>query len=177
MTVIARQLFILIGDGNSGKTMIQKLLIDKICDIPYDRLPVNRLFQIKHPEIKRKYQSISFANRSYQEKADVYGTVDEYFANHFEPADICFISSHLNVGHIADMIRSGRQRFYNVTGVFFSNSIALSQQANSDISLLDWDERLLLNNNLREGEWQINRELNAIADNIVFFIVNRTTIS
>lgn len=177
MTIKARQLYVFIGNDRTGKTTIQKLLIDKICGHTYDRLPTNVHFDIIHPEIKRKYQNISFGNRSYQEKIGDYGTVDEYFQNHFAPADISFISSHLDIGHITEMIRNGRQRFYNVTGIFFSNSIDTNQQANSDISLLDWDERLYIENAWTDDDWRMNRQLNAIADNIVFFIANRTSVS
>ena len=122
MTIKSRQLFILIGDDRTGKTTFQKLLIEKICGQTYERLPTNLRFDISHPEIKRKYQNISFGNRSYQEKIGEYGTVDEYFQNHFSQADISIISSHLDIGHITEMITNGRQRFYNVTGIFFSNS-------------------------------------------------------
>ncbi|HMG83852.1 MAG TPA: hypothetical protein VK559_12500 [Ferruginibacter sp.] len=177
MTIKSRQLFIFIGDDRTGKTTIQKLLIDKFCGHTYDRLPTNLRFDITHPEIKRKYQNISFGNRSYQEKISEYGTVDEYFQNHFSPADISFISSHLDIGHITEMIRNGRQRFYNVNAIFFSNSIAANGQANSDISLLDWDEKLVIENAWTDDEWKMNRQLNSIADNIVFFVANRTSVS
>lgn len=177
MTIKAKQLFILLGDDRTGKTTIQKLLIERLCGHGYDRLPVNLKFDITHPEIKRKYKDASFGNRSYQEKASEYGNVDEYFQNHFNPADISFISSHLNVGHIIEMIRNGKQRFYNVNAVFFSNSIVSNGQQNSDISILDWDERLIIDNVWTDNEWKMNKQLEAIADNIVFFVVNRTNIS
>ncbi|MFP5042920.1 hypothetical protein [Parasediminibacterium sp. JCM 36343] len=177
MTIKSKQLFILIGDDMTGKTTLQKLLIEKICGQTYDRLPTNLRFNITHPEIKRKYQNISFANRSYQEKIDEYGTVDEYFQNHFSPADISIISSHLDIGHITEMIRNGRQRLYNVTGIFFSNSIDSNQVVNSQISLLEWEERLVIENVTTEDERTINRQLNAIADNFVVFISNRTSVS
>jgi hypothetical protein len=177
MTIKSKELFILIGDDQTGKTTFQKLLIEKICRNTYDRLPTNLRFDILHPEIKRKYQTISFGNRSYQEKIGDYGTVDEYFLNHFNPADISIISSHLDIGHITEMIRNGKQRFYNVTGIFFSNSIDLNQVANSQISLLEWDERLVIENVTTEDERAIDRQLNAIADNFVVFISNRTSVS
>src|SRR5258708_36028743 len=116
MSIKSKQLFILIGNDRTGKTTIQRLLIEKLCGHTYDRLPTNLRFDIVHPEMKRKYRNISFGNRSYQEKISEYGTVDEYFINHFNPADISFISSHLDIGHITDMIRNGRQIFYNVAG-------------------------------------------------------------
>lgn len=177
MTIKSKQLFILLGDDMTGKTTLQKLLIEKVCGHIYDRLPTNLCFDIIHPEIKRKYQNISFGNRSYQEKIGDYGTVDDYFQNHFKPADISIISSHLHLEHIAEMIRNGRQRFYNVTGVFFNNSIILNQAINSEISLLDWNERLVIENPITGDERLMERQLNAIAENFVVFISNRTCIS
>lgn len=177
MTIKSKQLFILLGNDMTGKTTLQKLLIEKICGHTYDRLPTNLRFDISHPEIKRKYQNISFGNRSYQEKIGEYGTVDEYFQNHFNPADISIISSHLNLGHITEMIRNGKQRFYNVTGVFFDISINTNPAINSQIALLDWNERLVIENPITEDERRIDRQLNAIADNFVVFISNRTSIS
>jgi hypothetical protein len=177
MTIKSKQLFILIGDDRTGKTTLQKLLIEKICNQFYDRLPTNLRFNILHPEIKRKYENISFGNRSYQEKIGDYGMVDEYFKNHFNPADISIISSHLNIGQISEMIRNGKQRFYNVTGIFFSNSIEINQITNSQIALLDWDEKLVVENVITENQQFIDRQLNAIADNFVIFISNRAGVS
>lgn len=62
MTIKSKILFIFLGNDSSGKTTIQKLLIEKICGFTYERLPTNIRFDITHPEIKRKYQNISFAN-------------------------------------------------------------------------------------------------------------------
>jgi len=44
MTRRSNQLFIIIGNGNSGKTTLQKILIEKICGQVYDRLPTNLNF-------------------------------------------------------------------------------------------------------------------------------------
>lgn len=177
MTIKSKQLFIFIGDDNTGKTTLQKKLIEKICDEYYDRLPTNLKFTIKHPEIKRKYQTIFFGNRSYQEKKEDYITVDRFFDSQFKLADICIISSHLNICDIAQMIKNGKQRYYNVVGVFFSNSIDKNHKLNSQIALLNWDERTVIENEFRGSEIQINRQLLAIADSFVAFIVNRTAIS
>ena len=137
----------------------------------------NVSFDIVHSEIKRKYRDISFANRSYQEKIHDYGTVDEYFDNHFKPADISIISSHLNVGHITEMIKNGRQRFFNITGVFFSNSFDANLALNSQISVLDWNERLVIENVILEDKAQIDKQMCAITDNFIQFISKRTSIS
>jgi hypothetical protein len=177
MTIKSKTLFVLLGDDRTGKTTLQKLLIEKICLHSYDRLPVNLIFPIKHPEIKRKYLDISFGNRSYQEKSDEYGTVDEYFNNHFRDADIAFISSHLNPDHAEQIIQNGHARFFNVVGVFFSNSIHFNLLANSRISSLNWDERLIIDNPINENQNVISNQLNLIADNIVIFIANRASVS
>lgn len=177
MTIKSKQLYILLGNDRTGKTTLQKLLIDKICGHGYDRLPTNLLFTINHPEIKRKYKSISFANRSYQEKISDYNSVENYFENHFQEADIAFVSSHLNLTDIQEMIDNGHKRFFNVIGVFWSNSISHNSLDNSQISLLNWDERLVIENPLTEDSNNIDRQLNRIADNIVFLIANRTSIS
>jgi len=176
MTIKTKLLFIIIGDDRTGKTTLQKLLIKKLCNITYDRLPTNTGLDINHPEIKRKYQRISFGNRSYQEKRDDYGTVEEYFNNHFNDCDISFISSHLVLSDIEQMIKNGKRRFFNVNGIFFSNSIHYSRLINSEISELNWDERYLVENPLTE-ENNIDNQLNAIAENIVDLLINRTKIS
>lgn len=177
MTIKAKLLFILIGDDKTGKTTLQKLLIEKLCSRVYDRLPTNLRFDITHPEIKRKYQSISFANRSYQEKRTEYGTVDEYFQNHFQQGDISVVSSHLIPVDIQRMIENGRGMFYNVCGVFLTNSILINPTDNAEISRLDWDERLVIDNPTTDDFSQVERQLNSIADNIVSLLINRTNIS
>ncbi len=184
MTIKSKQLFILIGDDRTGKTTLQKFLIDRLCGLNYERLPVNELFKITHPKIQRKHQSISFGNRSYQEKIKEYQTVDNYFQNDFKPADIAFISSHLVVSHIQQMIANGRNMFYNVNGIFWTNSIDSNKAENSTISSLEWNERFVIENPLiinppseEEKEQLIQTQLAQIADNIVALIVNRTTIS
>ena len=176
MTIKSKMIFVLIGDDKTGKTTLQKLLIEKISNHFYDRLPVNLVFPITHPEIKRKYRTVSFANRSYQEKRDEYGTVEEYFTNHFKDADIAFVSSHLNENQINLIIKHSHARFFNAFGVFFSNSIHFNQTVNSAISLLNWDERLLIENPLVDSE-RFFSQLDLIAENIVDFIINRTSIS
>lgn len=179
MTIKSKQLFVLIGDNLTGKTTLQKLLLKKITmvDRTQSRLPTNHVYNIIHPEIKRKYETISFGNRSYQEKIDTYETVDGYFKDHFGDADIAFISTHLVLPDIQQMIICGRGLFFNVVGVFWSNSIANDLIKNSDISLLDWDERLLISNNTIEDQEQIMNQLDLIAENIVDFLINRTGIS
>lgn len=178
MPIKSKMLFILIGDDRTGKTTLQKLIIERLCGIQYKKLEVNLAFNIMHPEIKRKYLKASFGNRSYQEKIDVYKTVDEYFSNnHFNPTDIAFVSSHLNPQDVEKMIRNGKEQFYNVIGIFFSNSIETSRVLNSQISALNWDERIVLDNPITDDDNLITRQLVTGADSLIYFLINRTNIS
>lgn len=173
MTIKTKLLFIIIGDDRTGKTTLQKLLIEKLCNTSYDRLPTNISLEITHPEIKRKYKRISFGNRSYQEKRSEYGTVEEYFSNHFNDCEISFISSHLVANEIDQMISQGKRRFFNVNAIFFSNSINQNLLSNSQISEFNWDERFLIDNPLVQ-EKSIHNQLNLIAENVVDLLINRT---
>lgn len=179
MTIKSKMLFVLLGDDRTGKTTLQKLLIDKITASGwYEKLPTNQVYDIVHPEIKRKYQTISFANRSYQEKKeDYYKSIPEYFQLHFGDADIAFISSHLVEADVREMILHGKRLFFNVIAVFHTNSIANNATSNHNISQLDWDERLVIENPLLEDDRLILEQLNSIAENFVTFIANRTSIS
>ena len=71
----------------------------------------------------------------------MYKSIPEYFRDHFREADLCFVSSHLKVNEITQMIVEGHRRFYNVCGLFLSNSIASDGDTNAAISELLWDER------------------------------------
>lgn len=177
MAIKSKQLFILIGDDKTGKTILQKLLARKIADWPNKKMDTNLVFPILHPEIKRKYRNISFGNRSYQEKIGTYVSIENYFKNYFADADIAFISSHLVVKDAEEMIREGKKRFFNVNGVFFSNSIENDPDTNGLIAQLIWDERLHVDNPTVQGDEKVNQQLEKIAENIVTFISNRTSVS
>jgi len=176
MIIKKKLLFVLIGNDCTGKTTLQKLLIEKLCGIQYEKLPTNIALNIEHPEIKRKYSKISFGNRSYQEKINKYGSIDDYFANHFNEQKIAFISSHLNKNDLENMILNGHRKFYNVYGVFFTNSIDENKPLNSEISTLNWDERFVIENPNVEPK-QINSQLKKIAENITELLINMTKIS
>ena len=177
MIIKKKMLFVLIGNDRTGKTTLQKLLIKRLCGIDYKQLKTNLAFDIIHPEIKRKYNKISFGNRSYQEKIGVYKTVNGYFENHFNEQKIAFISSHLNETDLGEMLKNGKRMFYNVTGVFFTNSINQDTNSNRNISELNWDERLVIENPVSDNNEIITEQLEKIADNIVFQIVNKTNVA
>lgn len=173
-------LIILIGNDQSGKTTIQKKLARKLTDAPVGRLDINKPFMITHPEIKRKYNKVSFGNRSYQEVKDRFSSVDEYFKNGFNEQKISFISSHLNEPDIEEMIVQGKRLFFNVYGVFLTNSIQendWSKQVNKSISELHWDERLVIENPILEDHSTLDDQLDKIADSIVAYLVNQTGVN
>ncbi|WP_286913303.1 hypothetical protein [Flavobacterium sp. UBA4197] len=177
MSAKTKMLFILIGDDRTGKTTLQKLIVERLCGLKYKKLDVNLAFNIMHPEIKRKYLKASFGNRSFQEKISTYETIDIFFDKHFNPTDIAFISSHLHPNDIEKMIQRGKENFYNVYGVFFSNSIEVNRSVNAHISGLNWDERIVLDNPITNEAEMIDRQLAINADSLIYFLVNRTSIS
>jgi hypothetical protein len=187
----SKLLFVLLGNNDTGKTTLQKLLISKICTgWVYDTLRCNKFFDIVHPEIKRKYKTIFFSNRSPQEKEELYEDykdIDTYFQKCFKDSDIAFISSHIDSNSKEDILsimKNARQRFYNVIGVFFSNSIENDKLDNEEIAQYAWDEKLIIENPLIKEEedaekWKenIKNQIEKIAENFVVFIANRTSIS
>ena len=179
MIVRSKNLYIILGNENTGKATLQTFLIERLFGSKiHSRLPASLMFEITHPEMKKKYRTVSFTSRSYQKKRDIYGSIDDFFDKHFAAADICFISSHLIAGEITQMITHAKQRFYNVNGVFLSNSIEKNASENSMISTLDWDERLVLENSYIDEDHQtIENNMNSIADNLVLFLINRANIS
>jgi hypothetical protein len=171
MPLRSKWLFILIGNDQTGKTILQKEILKRLTtENRDDRLDCNLEFEITHPHIKRKIRTFFIGNRSYQEKSDDYGSVEDYYRNQFGDADIAIISSHLNIDDVRRMISEGHKRFYNVIGVAFTNSIASSPSENQGIADLNWDERWIANNPLAEI-WK--GQLEAIADEFVQMLISR----
>jgi hypothetical protein len=175
MSMKSKWIFILVGDDRTGKTQVQKNLIKLLSDDNRDiRLDCNLLFQITHPYLIRKFRDFSIGNRSFQEKIQDYKSIPNYFQNHFCHADLCFISSHLNSSDINQMITEGHRRFYNVCGVFFTNSIVAAPDNNATISELGWNERWVATNDPTTDEPQQNRQLQNIAETFVQMLIART---
>jgi energy-coupling factor transporter ATP-binding protein EcfA2 len=175
MLIRSKWLIILVGPNDTGKTTLQKKLIKLLSDDNRDiRLDCNCLFQITHSSLVRKLRTFSIGNRSIHEKLDEYESVEGYFSSHFCEADLCFISSHLVVGDINQMISQGHRRFYNVCGVFFSNSIARDAEGNANISDLPWDERLLAENEPTSDHTRWDEQLHRVAESIVRMLIERS---
>ncbi|MPT35561.1 MAG: hypothetical protein E2604_10865 [Flavobacterium sp.] len=173
MPITKKLLFVLIGNDKTGKTTFQKRLIEKLHGITYESLKCNKAYNVKEDLLDSPFK-ISYANRSYQEKSGDYGgTVDKYFSdNHFNPTDVAVISSHLNKQDVEDILRNGKERFYNVIGVFFTNSITTNLSMNAQISALNWDERLVVENPHASGAL-IDKQLNENADSFADLLIKR----
>ena len=176
MNLKNKKCFILIGNDRTGKTTFQKHLIRKIALADYGkRLDCNLDFSILNPDMQKRYESIFFINRSYQEKKEEYKSVHEYFEKYFKDTDICVLSSHLVVADVAEMINEAKARFYNVAGVFFSNSIEAEKNLNSEISKLDWNKRIVLENPLVEsgGEDEISWQIEKMAEYFTNYLLKQ----
>ena len=176
MKTQSRWAFVLTGNDRTGKTGIQKRLVKRLAQDNRDyRLDCNVVLDVKHPHLNRKIQTMSIGNRSIQEKMPVpYKSVDDYFLNHFKDADICLVSTHLSVQDSMSILTNCHRKFYNVCGVFFSNSIQIDRQQNANISELNWDDRWLVENPLTEDEELQSTMLDAAADSLVQMLIERT---
>ena len=164
--------YILIGDNNTGKTGFQKYLVSELCDQQYQRLRRNRESEINNPRMPQDFKTLSMMNRSYQEVAE-YRSVTNFFRKYFVEADICILSSHANPPankQLREMIRELRLRAYNVAAVFFSNGYNNNA---AKISLLDWDERLWLENPEAESEKEIQNQIERLAKEFTQFLMAR----
>ena len=173
----SKWLFILLGENNTGKTTFQKHVVKLLSNDNRDyRLDCNLLFQITHPHIIRKICNFSIGNRSYQEKIRDYGSIDDYFNNHFKDADFSIISSHVSgcVDDVKEMIKYGHRKFYNVCGLFFENSTVNHPTQNQEISNLNWDERWFVENPKNEDENVHMEQLDRGAKEFVQMLIART---
>lgn len=176
MKVQSRWVFVLIGNDRTGKTGIQKRLVKRLAHNNRDyRLDCNLVFDVKHPLLNRKIQTIAIGNRSIQEKTpDPYKSVDDYFLTHFKDADISLVSTHLSLQDSMSILTNGHRKFYNVCAVFFSNSIQIDRHQNAAIAELNWDDRWLVENPLTEDEELQSTMLDAAADSFVQMLIERT---
>jgi hypothetical protein len=153
--MIRKQAYILIGDDMTGKTTFQKYLILHLCGVDkFNRLYTNLIHHINHPESPKKLGTLFTINRSIQEKMGEYKSVDNYFNDYFKDADICVLSSHTHdesINEIIQMMSFLRERYYNVEAIFFSNHL---NSLTSQISKLDWDQRLIIDNPFNPENWE-----------------------
>jgi hypothetical protein len=158
--------YILIGDDGIGKTRFQKWLIWHLCGKDtFTKLLTNTLHDVTHRDAPRKFKTLSTINRSIQEKMSEYGSVDIYFQQYFQEANVAILSSHAQptcIPEITRMIEQLNDRYYNVCAVFLTNHLNANTQV---ISNLKWHERILLQNPYNEENWeqQIDRAAQVFA--------------
>jgi hypothetical protein len=169
--MITKTAYILIGDNDTGKTTFQKYLIWHLCeDDKFSKLNTNLIHHIKHRDSQRKLRTLFTMNRSMQEKmADTYETIDNYFRTFFKDADVCILSSHSHnpcIDDIRQMIVHLNNKYYNVSAVFFSNHLNTFTE---EISQLNWQERILIDNSYSVEHWedQINKGARYFSDMII----------
>lgn len=152
--MLRKSAYILIGDNDTGKTTFQKYLIWFLCGIDkFNKLNTNLVHPINHRDAPRKLETLFTMNRSIQEKMGDYKNVDNYFHSFFRDADICILSSHSHspcIDEIREMIIQLNRKYYNVSSVFFSNHL---NPATEEISTLNWEERIIINNPSAE-DWE-----------------------
>ena len=163
--------YILIGDNNTGKTTFQKEIAFLLTGQQYERLDCNKDLVITNKACLQRHKRLFIMNRSFQEKIADYITVKDYFNNNFKENDICILSSHLEKQVIEEMITELKQRFYNIIGVFFTNSISNNLQANKEISMLDLQERLIICNDSNINNW--SSQLRLEANELSYIIMNK----
>lgn len=164
--------YVFIGDGNTGKTTFQKELLYHVTGARYIRLDCNLEFSINARFGARNAQTISFMNRSIQEKLEDYKSVENFFISYFNSADIAILSTHVCKSDIEIMLAELKKRFYNVCGVFFQNSVSQNSQ-NEVISMLEWQERYFVKNPVVSDEADWNNMLEKSALEFAFHILNK----
>jgi len=172
--------YVLIGNDKIGKTSFQKYLIEYLCEIQYKKLPRNLRSDISHGKMIREIKTLFTMNRSYQEQLDKVKTVSSFFSDHFYSGDICILSSHADgnsESDLIDFVKELKSRAYNVAAVFFSNDFGNDAQK---ISLLDWDERLWIENppieiSSEEDESKIQAHLKLKAIEFADMLIVRTS--
>ncbi|MDE0279979.1 MAG: hypothetical protein OXN16_02720 [Gammaproteobacteria bacterium] len=111
-------------------------------------------------------------SRSYQE-VPKHDDVADFFWNDFKQADICILSSHTRkpaIDQSRQMIHQLRLRTYNVAAVFS----AIHNNRNAyEISALDWDERLWLDNPKKNSEEAIQSQIEELAKEFAQLLVAR----
>lgn len=168
MTGYSKWLFIILGEDRTGKTKLQKGLVKSLSDDNRDyRLDCNLVFRFSHQTICKKWETFSIGNRSYQEKIDEYKTVRRYFSQYFVKSEIAFISSHLIESDIMEMITEGHRYFYNLCGIFLTNSIQSDETINRSISTMNWDDRLVLKNDITDSEIKQNNQIVECVEEII----------
>lgn len=171
--------FVFIGANNSGKSTVQRNLVNQICSQNYKHLPTNQIYNVTNNQLSKVAQTIFVMGRSIQEQSTYSCVCDFFESRDFKYADICILSSHsgsADMPDVADFIKEARRQIYNVAGVFFGNNTYEDLQ---NLAELDWDERLWLPNDWipnaqGKGKSNVNKQLQMISNQFQDFLIRRS---
>lgn len=166
--------YILIGNDKTGKSTFQRKLVNYLCDRNLSKLNRNTTHTIKRTTSPSSFSTLFTMNRSFQEVKE-YGTVENYFKFHFSAADVCILSSHLELEVVEQMIYQLHKRYYNVGGIFWKNS---SNRYSSKISAdLNWDERIWFDNPKTSNIKKREKQLTSISLEFSNYLLKRSFIN
>jgi hypothetical protein len=177
MSVRSKWLFVLLGRDKTGKTELQKRLVELLNGRSYKKLPSNQVRDITHPYLMRKVRKLFVGGASYQEQLNKgdYSSVGDYFSligRADSDVDLAIISAHLDLKVVQEIIAAAHRRFWNTCGVFLSNAVLKQRSKASDISEFAWDERWFLDNAPSEQMWQ--HQIEQAANVFVQMLIERT---
>ncbi len=173
--------FVLLGQNNTGKSTLQRNLVNQLCGKHFKKLHSNRVHKITHPQLSTVVGDMFVMGRSIQEQAR-FSCVRDYFERGgYQPADICILSSHSgsdNLSDVADFIKELRRDVFNVAGVFFENN---TYEDLRNLSELAWDERIWLSNNhianvRGPDDAKLKVRLQSISNRFQDFLIRRSAI-
>lgn len=166
--------FILVGNDKTGKTTFQRKVVKYLCDKDIKHLNKNFPHKIKRTNFPSTLYYLFTMNRSFQEVKS-YESVPNYFKSYFKEADICILSSHPKIDDIEEMISQLHKRYYNICGIFWSNS--KNNQTAQISSSLNWDERIWFANPITRIKNKQNKQIENLALNFTDFLLKRSLIN
>lgn len=164
MRLWRRSAYILIGANMTGKTTLQKDLLQFLCGQSLKRLrPGTRPVRPSITAHSRLFWAY-FISRSFQEKEE-WAKASDFLEDQYteiDKADIAILSSHNSkndAAELANLAEGLQRRGWNVTAVYWTNS---PTQASNAITSIPWDDRLTLDNPINENGWKLQIEELAI---------------
>jgi len=171
--MIAKQAYIIVGNDRTGKTTLQKRLVKHLCNVEVKKLNTNKLYEVTHPMAPKQLYDISLMNRSFQEKLNEYGSIKEYFINHFAKADVVILSSHLISSDVQEILYEARKLFFNVNLVLLENSLETESELLEKITNWpEWKSIIVLPNPITTNEAEIETQLDNAASLLTANIID-----
>ncbi|TGM97301.1 hypothetical protein [Leptospira dzoumogneensis] len=151
--------YILLGNGDIGKTTFQKYLLEIVAGKSYTKLSTGRVHSICLRSGLKNYEKIFVLGRSWQEIKERFRKVADLFTRSEggDESDIAILSSHLVAQDIMDIINEAKLNLYKCIGVVFSNAYEKSETKFKDILELPWTEIVRIENpTVQDESWKEN---------------------